>query len=109
MKPKIMVWASTITVFVALVASIPLAAQDTKSNNNPHKHVRYTVKVLSTLGGSSGVGNSVNNTGWISGGANLTGDTTEQAALWRNGVITPHGTLGMPRQLRKCPGEKREW
>ena len=96
-------------LIAALGIPVRLAAQDTESQNSRHHHVRYTVKVLSTLGGTAGVGNSVNNRGWVTGAANLTGDTTEHAALWRNGVITDLGTLGRARQLRECPGQKREW
>jgi probable HAF family extracellular repeat protein len=101
---------STLTCIVArtllpAVLEIPvrLAAQDTESQNHAHKHVRYTVKVLSTLGGTSGVGNSVNNRGWVTGATNLTGDTTEHAALWRNGVITDLGTLGGPDSFINAP------
>jgi len=87
----------------ALATPARLAAQDTESQNSRHEHVRYTVKILSTLGGSSSIGNSVNNRGWVTGAANLPGDTTEHAALWRNGVITDIGTLGGPDSFINAP------
>lgn len=87
----------------ALGIPVGLAAQDTESQNIRRQHVRYTVKLLSTLGGVSGVGNSVNNKGLVSGAADLTGDTTEHAALWRDGVITDLGTLGGPDSFINAP------
>lgn len=55
----------------------------------------YTVVNLGTLGGVFGSSaHSINNKGWIAGAANLSGDTEEHAALWRNGVVTDLGTLG---------------
>jgi probable HAF family extracellular repeat protein len=56
---------------------------------------RYTVSDLGTLGGMLGsAASSINNKGWIAGEANLSGDTVEHAALWRDGVVTDLGTLG---------------
>ena len=54
------------------------------------------LQALSTLGGTQGVGEAINNKGWISGAANLPGDMTQHAALWRRGQITDLGTLGGP-------------
>jgi len=73
---------------------IQLVAQ---SEKQPRKQsTRYVIKALSTLGGTIGVGEAINNKGWITGAANLLGDTTQHATLWRSGVITDLGTLGGP-------------
>ena len=58
--------------------------------------VSYQVTNLPSLGGTSSLGSSINNRGWIAGSSNQAGDRTQQAALWRNGLITPLGTLGGP-------------
>jgi probable HAF family extracellular repeat protein len=57
---------------------------------------RYTLTVLGGLGGNPPVGDAagINDRGWAVGDATLSGDTTEHAALWRNGVITDLATLG---------------
>lgn len=73
---------------------IQLVAQ---SAQQPRRQpIRYVIKALSTLGGTIGVGEAINNKGWITGAANLSGDTTQHATLWRRGVITDLGTLGGP-------------
>jgi probable HAF family extracellular repeat protein len=85
--------AFRLTLLVVLL-TIQLVAQD---QTGPHKkQTRYIVKSLSTLGGTAGVGEAINNRGWISGAANLAGDSTEHAAIWRNDRITDLGTLGGP-------------
>jgi probable HAF family extracellular repeat protein len=72
------VWSQAVT------ATIPAG------ENPPH----YSFSVLSTLGGTQGAAYGVNNRGWVTGAANLPGDQTEHAVLWRNGVITDLGPLG---------------
>ena len=74
---------------IAVVVLLPAAhAQNTAP-------ARYTVINLGTLGGVYGsAAHSINNKGWITGIANLSGDTEEHAALWRNGVVNDLGTLG---------------
>ena len=82
-----------LTLFVVLVAP-QLVAQDRSGANREQTH--YIVKALSTLGGMQGVGEAITERGWISGAANLAGDTTQHAALWRDLRITDLGTLGGP-------------
>ena len=85
-----------LTLFVVLVAP-QLVAQDRSGANGKQTH--YIVKALSTLGGTQGVGEAINERGWVSGAANLKGDATDatqHAALWRDLRITDLGTLGGP-------------
>lgn len=78
------------TLLTVLSVSCPLAAQE--SGTNPS---HYSVINLGTLGGSASNGfGGVNNRGWVTGDANLSGDQTEHAFLWRDGVMTDLGTLG---------------
>lgn len=97
-RPLILI---TMTLFAALAIAPGLAAQD--QQEQAAQPQRYTVTALSTLGGTAGVGNGINNKGWVAGAANLTGDKTEHATLWRNGVITDLGTLGGPNSFVNNP------
>jgi len=54
----------------------------------------YIVRDLGTLGGTQSSAYGINNLGWATGAANLPGDQTEHAVVWRNGSITDLGTLG---------------
>ena len=75
---------------IALIGFATLAEAQTVSGP-PH----YTVTYLGTLGGLSSNGyGGVTNNGWVSGDSSLSGDTTEHAFVWRDGVITDLGTLG---------------
>jgi probable HAF family extracellular repeat protein len=42
----------------------------------------------------SSAAQGLNSREWVAGDADLTGDATEHAVLWRNGKITDLGTLG---------------
>jgi probable HAF family extracellular repeat protein len=87
------------TVLAALSISRPLAAQEAASSP-----IHYSVINLGTLGGSASNGyGGVNNRGWVTGDANLSGDQTEHAFLWRNGVMTDLGTLGGPNSSVAFP------
>jgi probable HAF family extracellular repeat protein len=53
----------------------------------------YDVQELGSLGGGSGIGTSINNTGWVSGHSAVpAGD--RHAALWRFGSVADLGTFG---------------
>lgn len=81
-----------INVAFLTMAALPLLLTAQAQNRAP---ARYTVIDLGTLGGVLGSSaHSINNQGWIAGEANLSGDTEEHAALWRNGAVTDLGTLG---------------
>jgi len=54
----------------------------------------YHVTNLQSLGGTSSVGYSVNDRGWVAGRSNLPGNQSRHATLWRNGALTDLGTLG---------------
>jgi probable HAF family extracellular repeat protein len=93
MKSKILTYFIAMTAFGALATPTRLAAQDQEERNNK-KQRHYSITNLGTLGGTSSNASGINNKGWVVGDANLAGDTTEHASLWRNGVITDLGTLG---------------
>jgi probable HAF family extracellular repeat protein len=57
----------------------------------------YRLTRLDSLGGTSSVGASINDRGWIAGRSNLS-NGVRHAALWRDGVITELGTLGGPEK-----------
>jgi probable HAF family extracellular repeat protein len=59
---------------------------------------RYDVAELSTLGGASTAGFSINDRGWVAGRSNLPDNQIRHATLWRNDVLTDLGTLGDPEQ-----------
>jgi probable HAF family extracellular repeat protein len=59
---------------------------------------RYDVAELSTLGGASTAGFSINNRGWVAGRSNLPDNQIRHATLWRNDVLTDLGTLGDPEK-----------
>lgn len=81
-----------ISIAILSIAALPSLVVAQAQNTAP---TRYTVINLGTLGGVLGsFAHSINNEGWIAGVANLTGDTEEHAALWRDGVVTDLGTLG---------------
>ena len=102
MKSRIFVLMSTITLFAALGIGIRVAAQDQQEQKAAKPH-RYTVTALSTLGGTGSGGSGISNKGWVAGASTLTGDTTQHATLWRNGVITDLGTLGGPNSTISSP------
>ena len=80
----------TAALVIALTGFAALAEAQT-GINPPH----YAVTYLPTLGGLSSNGyGGVTNTGWVSGDSSLSGDTTEHAFVWRDGVITDLRTLG---------------
>lgn len=81
----------TSIVFLTITVSLLFVVAQAQNTAPP----RYTVIDLGTLGGVFGSSaHSINNKGWIAGVANLSGDTVEHAALWRDGVVTDLGTLG---------------
>lgn len=80
--------APLICVSIIVAVGRSLSAQSRTS-------VQYQVINLGTLGGTlSDAGGGMNDRGWVVGGANLPGDTTEHASLWWNGTIVDLGTLG---------------
>jgi probable HAF family extracellular repeat protein len=62
----------------------------------PLENRQYRIIKLPGIGGTSSVGTSINNRGWITGGSNDAGDTTQQAVIWAGDKVTPLGTLGGP-------------
>jgi probable HAF family extracellular repeat protein len=93
---KILVICGVCVVFLFSALALPARLVAQNEAEQGHGRTFYVVHRLSTLGGTQGVGEAINNKGWISGAANLPGDSTEHAAIWRNGRITDLGTLGGP-------------
>jgi probable HAF family extracellular repeat protein len=69
----------------------------------PGGGLHYRVSNLPPLGGTSSVGFSINDRGWVAGRSNLAGNESRHATLWRNGVLTDLGTLGGPNSAVLWP------
>jgi probable HAF family extracellular repeat protein len=67
-------------------------------NESAAQRVRtgYDVVVLSSLGGTRSIGNSINNSSWVAGTSRLAGNQTVHAVLWFAGRMLDLGTLGGP-------------
>ncbi len=64
---------------------------------------QYQLTVLRGLGGTSSLGASINNRGWVAGRSNESGNQTRHATLWRGGVLTDLETLGGPNSAVLWP------
>jgi probable HAF family extracellular repeat protein len=64
---------------------------------------QYELTVLRGLGGTSSLGASINDRGWIAGRSNESGNQTRHATLWRGGVLTDLETLGGPNSAVLWP------
>src|SRR5688572_28382753 len=80
---------SRLVIMVMVLASVVSA--------RPADLDEYMVTDLTSVGGTIGRGNSINNNGWITGYSNTTANSRRHAALWINGG-TPIdlGSLGGP-------------
>lgn len=89
MHPRMLTYLTATLLFAALAVPVRLAQAQQKNKQLP----RYYVFNLGAPNGGFAGANSINNLGWISGGANLTGNNVVNAELW---VGTPIdlGTLG---------------
>ena len=58
---------------------------------------------LGTLGGTQGVAEGISNRRWVVGDANLAGDQSLHATLWRNGIVTDLGMLGGVNSQEQWP------
>jgi len=95
-----------VAVLVAVLGGCSHEAQVTQ----PHEasaqvttNPLYKITTLPALGLSLSRGMAINNQGWVAGWS-LPGDGTRQAVLWRDGGITPLGTLGGPSSTVPWPG-----
>jgi probable HAF family extracellular repeat protein len=60
------------------------------------KPKQYRIEHLPSLGGTSSIGNSINNLGIIAGRSNLLGNGSRHAVIWRHGELIDLETLGGP-------------
>jgi probable HAF family extracellular repeat protein len=84
----------SLTYLIAMIAFALSTAPIRLSAQAPDGQARYVVIRLKSLGGMSSAAQGLNSREWVAGDAELTGDATEHAVLWRNGKITDLGTLG---------------
>jgi probable HAF family extracellular repeat protein len=103
MKAGIFTHIALVTLFAALVGSLPAAGQDGNNLSSAHRKVHYIVKDLGTLGGTGSVAEGINDRGWVIGDANLAGNTAVHATVWRDGVVTDLGTLGGVNSQEQWP------
>jgi probable HAF family extracellular repeat protein len=78
--------APTTTVALVLLASVFVASWPSAQAQEA-KPRYFRVTELRTLGGSQASAYGINDMGWVTGAANLQGDQTEHAVLWRDGAV----------------------
>jgi probable HAF family extracellular repeat protein len=101
MTPLTLRLIAALALFAAAAMPFRLDAQD---QQEPHgKQVHYSVIDLGTLGGTQGVAEGISDRGWVVGDANLAGNQSGHAFLWRDGVMTDLGTLGGVNSQEQWP------
>jgi probable HAF family extracellular repeat protein len=91
------------TLLVAALLAGAAYADETGTAQPRSGDTRYQVTNLQSLGGTSSVGYSVNDRGWVAGRSNLPGNQSRHATLWRSGALTDLGTLGGPNSAVLWP------
>jgi probable HAF family extracellular repeat protein len=79
--------AAAALLAAAVIGGRPEASQ-------PGEDPLYTVRFLSSLGGTHSRGNSINNDGWVAGYSNLDQDEHRHATLWDGETLIDLGALG---------------
>jgi probable HAF family extracellular repeat protein len=82
------------TLIGAALLVLAAAAAGAGASRDSTVFASYHLDNLDSLGGTSSVGYSVNDRGWVAGRSNLPGNQTRHASLWRNGQLTDLRTLG---------------
>lgn len=78
---------------MVVVVLLVIAASASARPDRP-TFAAYHLDNLASLGGTSSVGFSVNDRGWVTGRSNLPGNQQRHATLWRNGALADLDTLG---------------
>ncbi len=99
MKSCVQICVTALLSFAVLTATMRLAAQDRQGDSQ----AAYTVVSLSSLGGTSGTGNTINDRNWAMGSADLPGNQTAHATMWLQGLTFDLGTLGGPNSGVEWP------
>lgn len=81
----------------------PAYADDRDSDDSGAPQSRYQVVVLRSLGGTSSLGSSINDRGWVAGRSRMPDNQSIHATLWRDGTLTDLGTLGGPNSAVLWP------
>src|SRR5881398_3665513 len=81
------------TLLIAAACCCGAALAQTPAKAKPK--VQYNVSNLTSLGGTSSGGNSINDLSWVAGYSRLQ-NRNRHATLWRNSALTDLGTLGGP-------------
>jgi probable HAF family extracellular repeat protein len=81
-------------LIAAALLVLTTAAAGAGASRDSAVFASYHLDNLDSLGGTSSVGYSVNDRGWVAGRSNLPGNQTRHATLWRNGELTDLRTLG---------------
>src|SRR5262245_23575216 len=92
-----------LTARALVVGALPVLAASASARPDRTTFASYHLDNLEPLGGTSSVGFSINDRGWVAGRSNLAGNQSRHATLWRNGVLTDLGTLGGPNSAVLWP------
>ncbi|MBV8148517.1 MAG: hypothetical protein JO092_05465 [Candidatus Eremiobacteraeota bacterium] len=83
--------------------TLPQTGSSVARAARPRLPVLFSVQTFGTFGGSASSAASINERGWITGSANLAGDSTAHASLWGDGPAKDLGTLGGPSSAIAWP------
>ena len=102
MKSKLLNCITGMSLLAGVTIPLQVAAQNHNELNKKPAH--YSVHNLGALGGTSSSANGISNKGWVSGSANITGDTIQHGFLWtEEDGMKDLGTLGGPNSLVNWP------
>ena len=94
MRPRVLTCMVAIVLCSALAGTVRAGAQELQESAEPPRY--RVINLGNPLGGTSSIGNAMNDLGWAMGTANLPGDTTQHAEIWLPGLHLDLGTLGGP-------------